>query len=66
MILQIIYDNDVYTMFQLKDDKKQRKIAEELVKLIRGTKFQDDKIFCPNLICAKIVKAFYRGEIYDC
>ena len=65
MILQIICDNDVYTMFQLKDDKKQTKIAEELVKLIRGTKFQDNKIFCPNIICAKIIAAYYRGEIYD-
>ncbi len=66
MILQIIYDNDVYKMFQLKDDKKQIKVAEELVKLIRGAKFQDDKIFCPNLICAKLVTAFYRSEVYDC
>lgn len=65
MILQIIYDNDVYKMFQLKDDNKQRKIAEKIVELVRGTKFQDDKIFCPNLICAKLITAYYRGEIYD-
>ena len=65
MILQIIYDNDVYTMFQLKDDKKQIKVAEELVKLIRGTKFQDNKIYCPNIHCAKLVAAYYRSEIND-
>ena len=65
MILQIICD-DVYTMFQLKDDKKQRKIAGELVKFLHGAKFQDDKILCPNLLCAKMVTAYYRGEIYNC
>lgn len=64
MILQIIYDNDVYKMFQLKDDKKQVKVAEKIIKLIPKAKFQDDKIFCPNLLCAKMITAYYRSEIY--
>lgn len=65
MILQIIYDNDVYKMFQLKDDKKQVKVAEQIVKLIPKAKFEGNKIFCPNLLCAKMVTAYYRSEIYD-
>lgn len=65
MILQIIYDNDVYKMFQLKDDKKRIKLAEQIVKLIPKSKFEDNKIFCPNLLCAKMVTAYYMSEIYD-
>ena len=65
MILQIICNSDVYKMFQLKDDKKQIKVAEEIVKLIPKARFEDDKIFCPNILCAKMVAAYYWSEIYD-
>ena len=65
MILYIIYDNDVYKMFQLKDDKKQAKVAEQIVRLIPKAKLEGNKIFCPNLLCAKMVTAYYRSEIYD-
>ena len=65
MILHIIYQNDVYKMFQLKDDKKQTKILEEMVVLIPGLKLQDNKVYCQSLLCAKMITAYFRSEIYD-
>lgn len=67
MILSIIYQNDVFKMFQLKDTTANLNEISKIANSLNGVAFNKDKclFICKNKTTAQLIYSFYRIKLTE-